>query len=289
MSNRPIGRVEMTNDEYHAAPGDSCSHIKTFAQSPMDYFDKYIDPPAPLLETDPPTLAERWSDNVDLDVGTAIHTAVLEPDLMTRNIIVMPGLNLRTNAGKAERDAILAKHYPEKMVLRAEDFELVKRCRDAVHKHPVAKKLFEHGRAEETTFAIDPETGELIKCRTDWRNDHISAVVDVKSCRDSSPAAFARDVANLRYHFQPPWYFNVLEAHEGEQPRHWIWLAISKGLRPRVEVYFQQPDDIVADAAEVFAAHRQLVEMRRENAWPKSYTDAEIKPLHMPGWHRKRA
>ena len=275
-----LGEVNMTNDEYHAAPGISCSHIKTLADGELDYFDKYVREPEPDQEPEAP--------RDDLVLGTAIHSAILEPDLFQSQFVEMPGFNLRSNAGKAERDAFVAENHG-KTCLKPEDYLMALRCRDAVFGHPLAHKLFSSGRAETSTFAIDELTGELVKCRTDWENEALDAIVDVKSARSARQEDFERDAANLRYHFQPPWYFDVLERHRGWRPEHWIWLVIEKGRWPRVGVYYQPPEDIELDRIEVQRHFERLAELRRTGAWPRSYTDKEALPLGRPAWARRRA
>ncbi len=291
----PLGEVEMTNDEYHAAPGYSCSHIKTMAGGFLDYYDEYLRPPTEPEEgdeEDEPSVADQWKAQQDLILGSAIHMAVLEPDLVLGQIIEMPGLNFRTKDGRAERDAILRANFPHKLVLSAAMVRTVKRCRDAVYKHPIASKLFTSGRAEQSLFAIDNETGELIKCRPDWENQMIGAVIDVKTCRDSSPDGFARDAYNLRYQFQPPWYWRVMESARGWVPEHWAWVAIEKPTpkrqHARAEVYFQTPDDIEADAPEVGRHFREILRRNAEGDWPSSHTDRGPLPLGRPAWARRR-
>lgn len=290
-----LGEVAMTNDEYHAAPGISCSQVKAMADGDLEYFDKYVREPAAVADDDeeePLTKAKLWKSEEDLVLGSAIHMAILEPDLVMTEIVQMPGLDFRTKNGRAERDAILEQHYPHKLVLSARMVKDMLLCRDAVYAHPFAKKLFGNGRAETTTFANDPETGALIKCRTDWENEQIGAVVDVKSTTDASPAGFAKQAHNLRYQFQPVHYLDVLEAHRGWVPENWIWLAIEKPTKTRrharVGVYYQDPEDIRLDRPEVRHHFNRILSLRESGAWPQSYTDTEIERLSRPGWARRR-
>lgn len=70
-----------------------------------------------------------------------------------------------------------------KAILSDEDWQMLHKMRDAVMAHPGAKFLLQH--------AAD-------------------VVVDVKTCEDASPEAFARSIANWRYHVQHPFYLDGL-------------------------------------------------------------------------------
>lgn len=266
-----LGLVEMSNDEYHAGPGISKSHLDTIAgKSPLHYWAKYLDPNRVREE---PTPA--------MQLGSAIHCAILEPDLLAAQYVANPGIDRRSNAGKAEYAAFCAEHAG-KVILPDEDYQACLRVRDAVLLHPVVRGLLAGGKAEQSFFAIDRETGELIKCRTDYLHDSGALVVDVKSTDDASPTGFAKSVANFRYHIQPPWYFDVLEAAFGETPANWVFLAVEKKPPYAIGAYFVHPED-VRRAREV--ARRDLmriIECKRAGLFP-DYA-AEVLPLELPRW-----
>ena len=45
-----------TNEQYHADPAISASHLKAVMQSPHHYFSRFLDPSRPTVE---PTSAKR--------------------------------------------------------------------------------------------------------------------------------------------------------------------------------------------------------------------------------------
>lgn len=293
MQQKPpfLGQVlNMSNDDYHAAPGWSSSHVKTFAEGALEFVEKYISPPEPLdPDEEAPDLSDQWKEDSDLILGSAIHLAILQPDLLSQETVVMPGLDFRTKNGRATRDEILAHHHPRKLVLTHQQNLMVLRIRDAVYADPVAKRLFDNGIAETPTFARDPETGELIKCMPDFESYRMGALIDVKSTRDASESGFGREVENLRYNFQPPWYFDVLEADRGEAPPNWIWLAIEKRARPRIGIYFEHPDD-VKESRQIMRGHFEaMLRLRDSGKWPTSYTDDQIRRRFRPAWAKRHA
>jgi len=162
------GLVEQTNDEYHRGPGISKSHLDAIKSgSPRHYWYKYLNPDR---ERDQPTAA--------MVMGSAVHSAILEPDLFPSEVIESPEFDRRTKAGKAEYEAFQTANKG-KIVLPPEDYATCLSIRDAVHQHPVAGGLMHGGKAEQSFYAIDPETGELIKCRTDYMHDSGAMIVDL--------------------------------------------------------------------------------------------------------------
>lgn len=268
----PIGLVQNTNEEYHSGPGISKSHLDAIRYaSPRHYWHKYLNP-----DREPEEATEAKV------MGTAVHTAILEPDLLTSHVVAIPPhINRRTNMGKAEWDEFTTANAG-KCIVSAENYEYCLAIRDAVHRHPVASGLLQGGKAEQSFYAIDSETGELMKCRTDYLHDSGRMIVDLKTTDDASPEGFGKSSANYRYPVQPAWYNRVLDAAYGEHPQDWVFLAVEKKPPFAIGIYFMEPD--VLARAEI-AAHRdfmRIVEHRRSGEWPDyGYTPM---PLALPGW-----
>lgn len=263
----------MTNDEYHAARGTSSSHIKdVIEQSLLHYWYNHERPDREPVE------------KKAFDFGTATHTAVLEPDLLSQVIVEAPAFNLRTKEGKTLRDEFAAEHAG-KIVLVPEEFEAVHKIRDRVHSHPVAAGLLTGGRAEQSFFATDPETGELIKCRPDYLHANGFAMIDVKSTKNAAPAAFGKDCANYHYDISVPWYFDVLHALYGATPDHFIFLAIEKEPPYAIGIYYAQPHDIERARTAARRNFLRIVDARRKNHWP-DYAES-VEPLVLPAWLKR--
>src|ERR1700728_2473738 len=122
----------MTNAEYQAADAISNSRLAYAdeARAPIHYWAKYVDP-ARKPEKRAPALI----------VGDAIHTACLEPDQFEDRFIERPdGINGATKEGKLSR-AELSARAAGRQILRADEYETVRGCRDAISRHPVAAGL----------------------------------------------------------------------------------------------------------------------------------------------------
>lgn len=262
------GYYEMTNEEYHSSPGVSKSGLDLVARSPKHYWDRYVNPDyEPEEETEP----KRQ--------GTAIHTAILEPDRFESIYASMPeNLNRTTKAGKEYYAELTSQN---KLVLKHDDYQECLKVRDAVHSHPVAGQLLTYGRAEQTFFVKEPETGLLTKCRPDWITDS-GVMVDVKSTEDASRDGFARSVANYRYYVQAPWYLDVLKRLYGDAPEFFVFLAIEKSRPHAIGVYYVEEADLQKGRDRYFKDLRKIAECQERNLWPDYCL--EIDSLKLPPW-----
>lgn len=102
-----------------------------------------------------------------LDMGTALHCLLLEPEEFDKRFIVAPQFNLRTNQGKADQEAFLKDVENMGMtVMDAEQGRKLKLMRDSAMAHPAARWLLEaEGFCEASHYWTDPETGELCRIR----------------------------------------------------------------------------------------------------------------------------
>lgn len=273
LTPHPLGLVDCTNDAYHNGPGISKSHLDKIAgKSPMHYWHHYINPDRERAE---PTPA--------LVLGQAIHSIILEPDTFKDAYAINPGIDRRSNAGKAEFAQFVAESAG-KTIITDDQAQACYQIRDAVHRHPLARGLLSGGKPEQSFYAVDPETGELIKCRVDYLPNNGSMIVDVKSTDDASPTGFAKSCANFRYHVQTAWYWRVLDTYYGEHPQHWVFLAFEKDPPFAIGVYFAQPEDVARARLAADRDFARIVEHKRANFWPDYGTEAL--PIQMPSWWR---
>lgn len=283
------GLVEQTNDEYHSGPGISKSHLDTiWSSSPRHYWHKYLNP-----NREPEEKTEA------LILGDAIHSAVLEPDLFTKAFVMAPEeaparpTSRQVNAKKPSESSIrqiawwrdFDKEHAGRTVLRVEHYKACLAIRDAVHAHELAGPLLRApGRSEQSFYAIDPETSELIKCRIDRLQADGSTVIDVKSTSDASPSAFGRSCADYRYPVQQAWYNRVLDTEFGEHPETWAFLAVEKDPPYAIGIYFAEPE--VLARAEIAADRdfQRIVDCRRKGLWP-DYGESPL-PMAIPNWSK---
>lgn len=272
---RYMGHIDgMPADHYHAAAGYSRSQLADIADTPMDYWYKHES-----------GLYVRPEADDDLVLGTACHSAILEPDLYRSGRVVMPPLNLRTKAGREERDAFVEEHRSSgKLILTVEQDATAMAVRDAVFKHPRARQLFRSGRAEQTYFAIDPETGELVKCRTDWECEVRSLIVDVKTARSASPQGVQRAISEHLYQIQPPWYLDVIEAANAGYYESWIFLFVEKKPPYKLGIYPVGQEMMERGRRYARTLFNRILECKRTGEWPDY--GYELREARQAPWDR---
>lgn len=236
----PIYFDGISNEDYHAGPGVSKSQLDYVADCPA------------LLEwsrkcpRDPDCLKA-------FDFGTALHCRLLEPDVFARTYVVEPKVDGRTNEGKAIK-AAFALECAGKMILSADDAKQLDYSFDSVMAHPTARRFLEAaGVSERSFYAIDPETGVLLRVRPDRHAGGIATIGDVKSTDDIDK--FFWSVVDYRYHVQQAMYSEVVEIVTGE-PQDFFFIAVGK--RREMGRYptkvFTLPDALVQEGRELYRA-----------------------------------
>jgi PDDEXK-like domain of unknown function (DUF3799) len=258
----------LSNEAYHALEAVSPSQIKALRRSPLHYYDQFLAEDREKPEPTPAMLK-----------GTALHTAVLEPELWDSTIAVpRQRFDRRTKAGQAAAAEFDFKSAG-KIVISPEDADEVRRMADAVRKHPAARFLLDMpGRREASYTWTDPTTGLECKTRPDWHSEDRRIVVDVKTCRDASRVEFARAISNLDYHVQAAWNQDALQAEQ------FVTIAV-ENVRPyAVAVYPASGSLIAAGQRRIQIAMQLLAECHRTGNWP-GYGDTIQDPIDLPNWN----
>lgn len=267
-----VGLVLESNEAYHAGPGVSKSHLDAINSGcPRHYWQRYLNPDREPEQTTPAKI-----------MGSALHTAILEPDLFPSEVIASPGFDRRTKNGKAEYEAFVTQHAG-KIILDPDDYATCLAMRDAVYNHPVAGGLMRQpGKSEQSFYAIDNETGELIKCRHDRLLDSGAMSIDLKTTEDASPNGFGKSSANYRYPVQTAWYNRVLDTCFGEHPAEWVFLAVEKSPPYVIGIYFVEPDLLARAEIAANRDFQRIIQHRRSGEWPDY--GMQPMPLTLPAW-----
>lgn len=269
-----IGHMpHLTNEEYHAAPGISKSMLDAIAgRSPLHFWAEYEDPNRVREEKE------------CYDIGQAFHTAMIEPDMLLQRVACEPECDRRTKIGK-EIAAAFELENAGKLILKNDAYQNVLGMRDAFNRHPVASGLLSLGIGEQSYFAIDPETGELIKCRVDFMKDDRSMIIDVKSAVDASPWGFGKAAGSFRYDLQAAWYPDVVELVEGARPDLFVWIAFEKDPPYAIGVYYATPEQVERARITARQNKMKIIHHKRTDTWPDYAVD--IQQLQLPAWVKR--
>ncbi|EHY3133832.1 exodeoxyribonuclease VIII [Escherichia coli] len=262
----------ISNENYHAGPGVSKSQLDDIADTPALYLWRKN---APVDTTKTKTL----------DLGTAFHCRVLEPEEFSNRFIIAPEFNRRTNAGKEEEKAFLMECASTgKTVITAEEGRKIELMYQSVMALPLGQWLVESaGHAESSIYWEDPETGILCRCRPDKIIPEFHWIMDVKTTADIQ--RFKTAYYDYRYHVQDAFYSDGYEAQFGVQPT-FVFLVASTTVecgRYPVEIFMMGEEAKLAGQQEYHRNLRTLADCLNTDEWPA------IKTLSLPRWAKEYA
>ncbi len=262
----------ISNENYHVGPGVSKSQLDDIADTPALYLWRKN---APVDTTKTKTL----------DLGTAFHCRVLEPEEFSNRFIVAPEFNRRTNAGKEEEKAFLMECASTgKTVITAEEGRKIELMYQSVMALPLGQWLVESaGHAESSIYWEDPETGILCRCRPDKIIPEFHWIMDVKTTVDIQ--RFKTAYYDYRYHVQDAFYSDGYEAQFGVQPT-FVFLVASTTVecgRYPVEIFMMGEEAKLAGQQEYHRNLRTLADCLNTDEWPA------IKTLSLPRWAKEYA
>lgn len=244
--------------DYHARRSLSKSGLDQFRRSPA-HFRAWQDGQA----KQEPTPA--------MEFGTAAHMAVLEPELFIQKYTKFSG-DKRTKEGKVDWNNII---YSGKTPLSEDQWECVNRVAASVHAHPAAAQLI-HGIEPETSW-FDNWNGIEVKARLDGIGDDY--IIDLKTTQDASPSAFAKSVAQFRYHVQAAWYQRITGI------RRFVFIAAEKEPPFGIACYELDQQAIDLGNEIIDAQLATFRECQALNSWP-CYSSA-TETLSLPAWALK--
>ena len=247
--------------DYLQLPGLSASALKHLLRSPMAYrwaMDHPLEPSAAMA------------------LGSAAHTAILEPHRLKTDYILWEG---GTRRGKAweEFRAINAN----KSILTRDEFEDVKGMHEAVRTFPPAMRYLQCGEAEVSMqWSMG---GRAFRGRIDWLTqvDGHPVIVDLKTTRDARPFKFGSDAFRLGYHLQFALYVDGFKAITGKDARFVVIAVESKG--PFEPAVFEVPEDVLQRGREEYERLVALLdECEATDSWPPACEAAQ--PLQFPSY-----
>ena len=202
--------------------------------------------------------------------GIAAHKYILEPDTFWQEYALAPDVDRRTKAGKEAWAAYLAE-LGDKTSLSYRDYITLEDMSNAIKANPTAFDLLQGAHEVPITW-VDPETGELCKCRVDCIHDH--TIVDYKTTTSCAGSDFERACRTYGYKLQAAMYTEGAFQKSLEE-YDFAFVAQEKKEPYAVRVYYCDP----AWVLEGMDIYRELMDIYHEcrvnDCWP-GYTDKEL-------------
>lgn len=214
----------------------------------------------------------------EMVMGSAVHTAVLEPDRFPLEYVVYPGPVRR---GKKWEEFEAANR--DKTILKANEYQRCLNIRDSVRSHPLAGELLIGGVAEFPVYWIDPGTGIECKGLVDYYIGDYGGrdvLLDLKTS-SSIQQRFGSIAADHGYHKQLAFYRRGLRANDFEIDE--VKIIAVESAAPHDVIVYGLPDELLDYAdAEIGKLLEELAKCRRKNSWPGMCATEQT--LELPVW-----
>ena len=211
--------------------------------------------------------------------GSAVHAAVLEPDLFPLQYVLAPSVSRTTNAGKA---AWIKAAEGGRELLTQNEWDAIWGIRQSIADHPAASQCLSIDGINEATFICkDPGTGLELKCRPD-RLTNSGWCIDLKTTQDASTTEFARSITKFSYHVQAAFYLHVLEYATGTRPKGFVFMAVEKGAPYAVHMLRLSDAAIEQGTREMHKHLEILADCIKSDTWP-GYSD-QVEDVTLPNW-----
>lgn len=221
-------------------------------------------------------------------IGTALHTAILEPEEFDHRYALRPEGHGNSNAFKDAKSRLIAAGF---VVLDADDMALCRGASAAVAAHPLVGGLLRLPDAEhEVSIVWDQLTvsGFTVRCkiRPDFLDRETKLVIDLKSTLNASKDAFSSQLYNLGYHRSAAFYIDGCRA-SGIDIDTYLFLAVEKEPPYLVALYQLEQTAIECGRKEVEGLLDLYGRCETKSEWP-GLPDGVI-PIGLPGWAYDRA
>ena len=259
--------LELTNEEYHARPGVSASMLKSMARGWRTFEAEYITKTAPRKES------------AAMALGTAVHTALLEPERFDAEYVVCPPecSDRRTKAYKE-----WAASVDGASVLTTDDAATIEAIRESVRRDDFASKLLAAAGYVEKSLEW---TDQGVLCR--MRFDKLAGpfCVDIKTCQYATVDKFTKSIAEYRYDIQAAHYLAGLGLVS--EVSQFAFIAIETTSPYRVRCYEMCEDDLFLAEKDRISLLKEYQRRMQSKDWSEP-GEGVLTKVFLPNWFAKR-
>jgi exodeoxyribonuclease VIII len=269
------------NELYHAdRKAASSTWLKVIDKLTPFHLRSYLDSP----HADP---------SPALIMGSAVDCLIFEPTLWSKQFIVAPEINRRTNAGKEQWAGLVARaKHGGKQIISSSDHAEALVTAQAIRMNPVMADVLKRGVAQQVVIWRDPITDLFCKCRTDWYDEETATIYDLKTARCAAPDEFAKAIQNFGYHIQASFYMDGYIA-AGLPVERFVFGVMEKPdnrytfrADPKLMAWYELTKEDEEEGRNSYTSALSAINFCMMNGEWAGYTDF-IMPIERPGWARK--
>lgn len=258
----PVFIANMPNSVYHShTEGISSSGLKTVLRSPAHY-----------------RFRSEAKTSRAMEMGTAIHTALLEPELFKRDYVLLKDVADR----RASEYKQAVKVHGSELVLTAPESDKIAGMQEAVLSNSaMAARINGQGWRELSLFVTCPDTGVLVRVRFDLLLAD-GTIVDLKKTQDARPDAFSRAIDNYGYDLSAALYVDALSWVTGEQ--HTFEFAVVEEEMPHGHKLYRPCDTTLAEGRRKYREALALfAECDKTGVWHNLACD-DVEVISLPSY-----
>ena len=265
----------------------SVSGLKEFSKSLQHYLD----------------YKNRIKESTDaMRFGTALHTAVLEPEKFDDEICVIDEIPAIKQIKKGWPKAASMKKMwlsvtllleEPKTVITKEQLEIIKSMHEAIFKHPVASQLIAKGKEKEIWLKgkLPCNHGDIdIHGKADVVHDGKAKIcIDLKTIADATIDKIEYSIKEYMYHWQAYFYREMLLQERGEDFQM-LFIFVDKTDKHNIQVidldeyWYTVAEEQIQPLLNDF--YKYLAE--GEEKLYKGYSNT-IKTIKCPGWLKNKS
>lgn len=213
-------------------------------------------------------------------IGTALHMAILEPQLFEKSFVIMPKFS--GTGAFARRDEWRASLQPGAVVLKEDEYNDLQEMINSVLSHQDACNILKHGQAEQSGYFRHQETGIKSRVRPDFLHLQNMAFLDVKSTTDVRADQFKKAIWTYRYDIQLAMYAYGIELITGKPVEYNLILVVEKKAPFECALYLCDEALMTKGREDYSLAMERLKQCIDENIFD-SY-QKKIEPISLPEW-----
>lgn len=208
----------MDDSIYHNTDGFiSKSSLSILKQSPFKFFNQGERKPTKAMQ-----------------IGTAIHCALLEPEKFAEAYKLMPLITDRRT--KAYKEAVAESEHVELLI--GNDAKNIQGMIEAVKQNDAARELLGlDGWCEVSGFHTDPETGVKLRHRFD-KLTKCGIGIDIKKTQSVHPDELSKTISKYGYHMQDSLYSDAYECITGNKLKQFYFIFVEESYPHEVAVVY---------------------------------------------------
>ena len=258
----PVFVSGMPNSAYHSHPeGISSTGLKSVLRSPAHFKFQAAKEPSRAMT-----------------IGTAIHTALLEPERFASDYVLLREVKDR----RASEYKQAVKTHGTEVVLTSGEADNVIGMQEAVLSNELMRsRLTGEGWRELSLFVRDPDTDVLVRVRYDLLLTD-GTIVDVKKTQDARPDPFSRAIDNYGYDLSAALYVDAFKWATGEEAQ-FEFAAVEEAM-PHGHKLYRPCDTTLGEGRRKYReALASFAQCELYGVWPSLPCD-EPEIISLPGY-----